>query len=143
MNSDFSPAAIPIPPSTPATEAASPTTTASARVAPSTWPRAAPSARSSAFSLVRCATTMAKVLWMVKVATSSAMPAKTSSRVVNMVRKRLDTCAVASSETFVPVTASSPAGSFAVSAVTSSCWETPPEARNWIEVAWPCPFGVR
>lgn len=40
-------------------------------------------ARSSAFSRVRWATTIANVLWMLKVATSRAMPEKTSRSAVN------------------------------------------------------------
>jgi len=45
-----------------------------------TWRREAPSARNRAFSRVRWAMTMAKVLWMEKVATSRAMPENTSRR---------------------------------------------------------------
>lgn len=81
-----SPAATPMPPSSPATDAARATTTASMSVEETTWRREAPSARSSAFSQVRWAITIAKVLWIEKVATSSTMPEKTSSSVVKRFR---------------------------------------------------------
>ncbi len=142
-NSALRPVATPMPPSRPPSEASRPTASASARVAPRTWPRAAPSALSSAFSLVRWATTMAKVLWMVNVATSSAMPAKTSSRVVNMVRNRPETCAVLSAVAAAPVTASTPPGSCGASSRTSSACEVPALARTWTEPACPAPLGVR
>ena len=52
------------------------------RTARITWPREAPSVRSSANSRMRCATVIENVLKMMNAPTNSAMPAKTSSAVV-------------------------------------------------------------
>ena len=81
-NSAWSPAAIPMPPARPAADATTATTLASTRVDAVTCRREAPRARNRAFSRVRWATTIAKVLWMEKVATSSATPENTSRNVV-------------------------------------------------------------
>ena len=72
----FMPWASPTPASTPSTEATSPITAASSRVARNTWPRLAPTSRSSAVRRVRWASTMAKVLAMTKPATTTATAAK-------------------------------------------------------------------
>ncbi len=76
------PEAITTPSATPATEPMMPTTSASSRTDPSTWRRLAPTARSSASSLQRCAMTIANVLLMMKAPTSSETPAKTISALV-------------------------------------------------------------
>lgn len=104
----------------PTAEAATATTLASARVDAVTCLREAPRARSSAFSRVRWATTIAKVLWMEKVATRSAMPEKTSRSVVKRVRNWLEIMSVFSRADCCPVMASTPFGSTGVSAETSS-----------------------
>ncbi len=57
-----SPMARPTPATTPNTEATTPTASASPKIEPSTWPRPAPMARSSAISRVRWATMIEKVL---------------------------------------------------------------------------------
>lgn len=123
------PAAMPMPPSRPAADATSATTPASASVAPTTWRREAPRARNSAFSRVRWATTMAKVLWMEKVATSR--------RVVNRLRNCPEIISWFSSADRCPVIASTPDGRTARSESTSSRWLVPGPARTWMLAAWP------
>jgi hypothetical protein len=83
-NRPFNRPATPKPTTTPTAAATMPTTTASMNMRPRTWRRDAPTARSRPSSRVRCATVMLKVLLMLKVATTSAMPANTTS----MVRRR-------------------------------------------------------
>ena len=77
----------------------------------STWRREAPSARSSADSRVRWATTIESVLWIVNVATSSATPANTSRNASKKSRKSAAMSASSSAVSVAPVTASRPAGS--------------------------------
>ena len=108
---------MPMPPSSPAAEAVTRDDGRLDEGEPMTWRREAPSARSRAFSRVRWATTIAKVLWMEKVATSSAMPEKTSSKVVKRVRNWPEIMSVFSSVDSWPVIASTPLGSTGVSAV--------------------------
>lgn len=128
---------MPMPPASPAADAVTATTAASTRVAAVTWLRAAPRARSRAFSRVRWATTMAKVLWIEKVATSRAMPEKTSRKVVKRVRNWLEIMSVFSAADSCPVMASTPSGSTGVSRSTSSRWPTPGPARTWMLAASP------
>lgn len=140
--SAWSPAAMPMPASTPTADAANATAVASASVAAVTCRRAAPSARSRAFSRVRWATTIAKVLWMEKVATSRAMPEKTRRRVVKRSRNVPATMSRLSAEAALPVMASTPVGSTGVSRSTSCCWLMPGPARTAMEEASPG-LGVR
>lgn len=129
-NSAWSPAAMPIPPASPAAEATTATAVASTRVAAAICRRAAPSALNRAFSRARWATTMAKVLWMEKVATSSATPENTRRKVVNRLRNWPEIMSVFSCTDSSPVIASTPLGSWAVRLSTSSCWLTPGPART-------------
>jgi hypothetical protein len=73
------PAPTPTPIARPATEATRPTVAASASTEKVTCRRLAPTARSSANSLVRWATSMLNVLTIRKTATKSAIPAQASS----------------------------------------------------------------
>lgn len=73
------PAPMPTPAARPVTAATVPTTNASISTDRVTWRREAPTARSSASSLVRWATSIVKVLAMMNVPTNRAIPAKTSS----------------------------------------------------------------
>ena len=70
----------PKPAATPSSEPTSPTMTASMTTEPVSWPRDAPSARSSANSLVRWATSMEKVLEMMNVPTSSPINPKATRK---------------------------------------------------------------
>lgn len=133
----WSPAAMPIPAPRPTAEETAPTTAASASVVLSTWRREAPSARRSAFSRVRWATTMAKVLWIEKIATSRAMPEKTSRRLVKSVRNWPERLSRFSSAACCPVTASTPSGSLDSSRSASCCPLVPSVARTLREAARP------
>ena len=81
MSRFFSPTATAKPAKMPSTEAMRPTATASTSTEPSSWRRLAPSARSSPFSRVRCATVIANVLNIMNPPTSTATTAKISRNV--------------------------------------------------------------
>ena len=70
----------PKPAATPSSDPTRPTMTASMTTEPVSWPRDAPSARSSANSLVRWATSMEKVLEMMNVPTSSPINPKATRK---------------------------------------------------------------
>ena len=76
-----------------------------------TWRRDAPIARSSADSRVRWATRIENVLWMLKVATTSAIPAKARRITSNMPRKSDSMSASCSAVSSCCVSASMRAGS--------------------------------
>ena len=124
----LSPIARPTPAPRPTTAAKKPIASASAATPASTWPRDAPIARSSAVSRVRWATTIAKVLWMLNVATSSAMPAKASRNVLKKPRKSASSVSIASSTSSCPVSASWAAGNSASTDERSCSSETPGSA---------------
>ena len=71
------------PTAAPKTDATTPTTPASARIDPNTWPREAPIQRASASSRVRLLSKMVNVLWMTNTATSSATSANISRPVLS------------------------------------------------------------
>ena len=77
----FSPIATAKPAKTPRIDAIMPTARASTSTEAKIWRRLAPSARSSPFSLVRCATVMEKVLNIMNPPTSTATTAKISRNV--------------------------------------------------------------
>ena len=79
-SSAFSAVAMPKPARRPITDASTPTTSASIRTEASTCRRVAPSARSSPFCRVRCATVIEKVLKIMNAPTSSATTAKNSMK---------------------------------------------------------------
>ena len=114
-------------------EAISPTISASSITERSTWPREAPIVRSSANSLVRCATVIENVLKMMKAPTNTAMPANTSSSVFRKPRLFL-------TESEASVASCSPV--FDLDRVrhhalerdpTSAVGVTPGSAATWIE----------
>ena len=78
--SSLSPTASASPRKRPATEAISPTTTASSTTDVKTWRRDAPIVRSVASSRMRCATVIDMVLAMTKLPTKRAMPPKASRK---------------------------------------------------------------
>ena len=86
LNNALIPWAVAMPSRMPRIEAIRPTISASSMTERSTWPREAPIVRSSANSLVRCATVIENVLKMMNAPTNTAMPAKTSSRVFRKLR---------------------------------------------------------
>ncbi len=113
------PLASPRPATSPMPDATMPTINDSTTTAVSTWRRDAPRARSSADSRVRWATTIDSVLWIVKVATSSATPANTSRNTSKKSRKSAAMSASSSAVSVAPVTASSPSGNIGEIAATS------------------------
>ena len=78
------PTASPTPSSSPSPADTRPTTNASKTIPPSTWRRVAPTARSSAVSRRRCATSTLKVFQMTNDPTSSETAANTSRILVKM-----------------------------------------------------------
>ena len=113
----------------PTTEAIRPTASASTSTDTRTCRFLAPSARSSAFSRVRCATVMKNVLKMMKPPTSRAITANTNMKVL----KKLRPCSISSWLSFVisaPVTASVPVGSSGAMRWTISVCEIPSSAMT-------------
>ena len=104
---------MPMPAAKPMAVASTPTASASAATVSTTWRRDAPTARISADSRVRWATRIENVLWMLKAATTMAMPAKASSSVWKKPRKSLSTSRCCSAVSSAPVSASTPSGSVA------------------------------
>ncbi len=132
-----SPAPMPIPAARPATAAIAPTTNASISTERVTWRRLAPTARISASSLVRWATSMVKVLAMMKMPTNSAIPAK-ASRPVFMPSMLLAICSAWSSASFLPVVASTPSrGSTLSTAAFRALWDVPGAAFTSISLYAP------
>ena len=103
-----------------------PTRAASASTERVTWRRVAPTARSSASSLVRWATSIVKVLTIRKMPTNSAIPAQASSTWESRL-KFAAFCCVCSAASSAAVTAWTPCGrSFA--ACCFSCSDVVPGA---------------
>jgi len=125
---DLSPAPMPIPATRPVTAATRPTTNASISTDRVTWRRDAPTARSSASSLVRWATSMVKVLAMMKVPTKSAMPAKTSRPCLRPDIEEEINSAWSSASSLPVVVSTRSAGSALSSAAFSAVWEVPAAA---------------
>ncbi len=96
-----------------------------------TWPREAPSVRSSANSRIRCVTVIEKVLKMMNAPTNSEMPANASSAVVRKLRLSLMSldCLRASSW---PVRTLTVCGSAVRNWSRSCAGETPFLADTWI-----------
>ncbi len=109
-SSPFSPRAIAIPARRPSADAIKPVTNASTTTDVMTCRRLAPTARSSAISLVRCATMIENVLKMMNAPTNSAMNANTSSAVRKNPSASCN-CFACSSATSDDLTASTPFGS--------------------------------
>ena len=86
LNSALMPCAVTMPSRMPRIDAIRPTISASSITERSTWPREAPIVRSSANSLVRCATVIENVLKMMNAPTNTAIPANTSSRMLMKLR---------------------------------------------------------
>ena len=101
-----------------------------------TWRRVAPTARSSASSLVRWATSMVKVLTMRKVPTNSAMPAQASSSWESAltVPALRSACSLARR---LPVTASTPYGRIFSACCRRTSGEMPGSAFRSIWLYWP------
>ncbi len=90
LNSARRPGASTRPSSRPRIEPSRPTSRPSSSTDRITWPREAPSVRSSANSRIRCATVIEKVLKMMNAPTNSAMPPKISSAVVRKPERLVD-----------------------------------------------------
>ena len=86
LNSALMPCAVAMPSKMPRIDAIRPTISASSITERSTWPREAPIVRSSANSLVRCATVIENVLKMMNAPTNTAIPANTRSRMLRKLR---------------------------------------------------------
>jgi hypothetical protein len=123
--SAFSPIASTTPTPTPTIDATSPTTAASTKTDVITCRRRAPSARNSANSLLRWATTMLKVLKMMNAPTNRATNPNTRSPVRRNPRPLL-TWSCCSLAAVVPVLASKRAGRTPVIRVASSSGLTDP-----------------
>ena len=104
----------------PISEASTPITNVSASTERSTWPREAPSVRSSANSFVRWATVTLKVLKIRKLPTSSATAAKTSSAVRMKPSASERSCACFSACSLPVRTANSAPSSFWIAALSAS-----------------------
>ena len=122
----------------PTIEAMSPTISASSSTERSTCRREAPIVRSSANSLVRCATVIEKVLKMMNAPTNSAMPANTSSSVLRKLRLSLDRVGL-SSASCSPVFTSTVSRQHAVAASRDQLppGSRPRRAATWIESSLP------
>ncbi len=131
-----SPVASPSPRAKPTTDASAPTTSASSSTERLTWRREAPTARISASSLVRWATSMVKVLEIRKMPTKSAIAAKASSTWLSVLR--LSSIILAwSSASSSPVWASAPSGSSGFTASSSCCSDAPAAAVTVTSLKWP------
>ena len=93
-------------------------------------------ARSSAASRVRWAVRMEKVLEMLNVATSSAMPAKASRKLRSVSRNVLLTELMLSLVSWAPVMACTPGGRTGWMRLTSSSWDTPGAALTEMLLIW-------
>ena len=98
--------AMPMPAANPIAVATMPMASASAATVSTTWRRDAPIARISAASRARWATRIENVLWMLKAATTMAMPEKASSTDWKNPRKSLSTSRCCSALSSAPVIAS-------------------------------------
>ena len=124
------------PPMMPRTDATKPITRVSATTDVSTWRRDAPSVRSSANSLERCATVTANVLKIRNPPTKTAMPANTSRAMVRKPSDSLMSPAVSSACSLpVRTTAASPSAS-AMRALSCS-GDVPPSAATTTSVSSP------
>ena len=121
--------ASPTPASRPTIPDTRPMSPASSSTPPRTCLLVAPTARSSATSRRRWATSTLKVFQMTNDPTSSATPANTSSTVVKM-PKASWTESTAASAACSPVTASTPSGSSSAIRLRSSLASTPSSART-------------
>src|SRR3954453_12711642 len=130
-NSARRPPATPTPSSRPATDPSRPIVKPSGITERMTWPRDAPSVRSSANSRIRCVTVIEKVLKMMNAPTNSEIPANASSSVVRKLRLLLmsSDCLCASSW---PVRTLTALGSAVLSWSRSFCGVTPCLAETWI-----------
>ncbi len=120
-----SPAPMPMPATRPVTAATAPTTNASISTDRVTCRREAPTARISASSLVRWATSMVKVLAMMNVPTNRAIPAKTSRAVCMPLIDRAMVSAWSSASCLPVVVRTVPSGSALSSSALSAACETP------------------
>ena len=118
-------------------DATTPSASASAATAASTWRRVAPSERSSANSRVRCATVIEKVLKMMNAPTSSAAPEKASSAGVRKPPMLSLICLASSAAACSPVLISRLRGSAARRRATSSVGVTPGAAEATMRVTLP------
>ena len=137
--------ASPIPAATPAADAARPMTSDSPRTAANTWRRLAPTARSSASSRSRWATTIENVLKMTNAPTNSAMNPNVS-RKVPMKLSAWCTLCCPSAVTDWPLTTSMPGSWMAawIRATSVSC-ETPGSAAtsSWLTFpGWPSTWAA-
>src|SRR3954462_13426891 len=130
-NSARRPPATPTPSSRPATDPSRPIVKPSVITERMTWPRDAPSVRSSANSRIRCVTVIEKVLKMMNAPTNSEIPANASSSVVRKLRLLLmsSDCLCASSW---PVRTLTVFGSPLFSSSRSFAGVTPFFADAWI-----------
>ncbi len=119
-----------------------PTIPASSWTASCTCRLLAPSARSRASSRTRWATSIVKVLKMMKAPTKTAMPAKTRRNVEKPPMACWTVLAFSSVSCF-PVTASTPVGSIRAIRSRSSLWEMPSAAAMLIDVYWPGASSTR
>ena len=124
------PAARPRPTPNPMAVATTPMASASRATATTTWRREAPIARSSADSRVRWATRIENVLWMLNVATTSAIPAKASRIVWNMSRKSAPMSSCCSAVSSACVSAWMRAGTCSTISSRSVSWLTPASAAT-------------
>lgn len=134
------PAPTPIPATRPVAPARVPTRNASISTERVTWRRAAPTARSSASSLVRWATSMVKVLAMRKMPTKSEILAKTISPVFIPSMRSSIMPACVSARCFPVSTVALPGGSARWIACCRVVWDVPAAAVTWITLYAP---GVR
>ena len=132
----WSSVAMPMPAPNPMAVDTTPTTRASAATPTITWRRDAPMARIRADSLVRWATRIENVLWMLNAATTIAIPAKASRIVLKNPRKSFSTSCSCSAVSSAPVIASSPSGRLAAMRLSRSVALTPSPARTSTDEIW-------
>ncbi len=134
--------ASPAPSSSPRVAPTKPTISASSWTVNCTCRLRAPSARSRASSRTRWATSIVKVLKMMKAPTKTAMPAKTSRNVEKPAMASWTVLAF-SSVNCLPVIASTPVGSTRAIRSRSSFWEMPSSAAMLIELNSPGASSTR
>ena len=130
---------MPYPAATPATEASSPSTAASPMWLRKICRREAPSARKSADSRIRWAAMTSEALWMLRPATSSAIPANTPRNARKKLRNALFTAAICSLVACWPVMTWVPLGTTARTAPASRSWLMPGPALATTAVSWSLP----
>ena len=129
------PAIMPTAASTPTTEAAAPTSTASASTDRRIWPRSAPMQRSRASSRVRWAISTEKVLETTRAATNSATSANANRTMVSWSAppvRLATTSLVCSAAVFTEASGNPAAASAAVTVSLTAAVSAPAARSNWM-----------